>query len=114
MDDALLGISVADVADAEFGGIAFERGQLLRALGVKDGNAMACRIATRGRGQVVIGNRQRQIGAADLAPGHAKRLERLRARHFVNEVAVDIEQAGAIVAVLDDMGVPDLFIERLG
>jgi hypothetical protein len=32
----------------------------------------------------------------------------------VHEVAVDIEKAGAVGVFLDDMGIPDLVIERFG
>jgi hypothetical protein len=112
VDNALRRVGIADIADAEFGRIALQRGKLLRAVGIGNGNAVALRVAARGR-QVVIGHGQRQIGAAHLAPGKAERLERLGARHFVNEVAVDIDQAGAIIAVFHDVGVPDLFVERL-
>src|SRR3546814_10871127 len=40
-------------------------------------------------------------------------LERLRARHFVDEVAVDIDQAGSIIAPFDDVRVPNLLVESL-
>jgi hypothetical protein len=32
----------------------------------------------------------------------------------VNEVAVDIQKAGAIVGFMRDMGIPDFIIERFG
>src|SRR3546814_2972783 len=40
-------------------------------------------------------------------------LERLRARHFVDEVAVDIDQAGSIIAPFVDVRVPNLLVESL-
>ena len=49
VDDALFGVSITDQADAEFGRIAFQRGQLLRAFRIGDRNARAVRIAPRGR-----------------------------------------------------------------
>jgi hypothetical protein len=67
MHNALLAIRIADQADAEFGRVAFQRGKLLRAFRVLDGDAMPRAIAPRGGGQVVIGHRQRKIGAAHLA-----------------------------------------------
>jgi hypothetical protein len=39
----------------------------------------------------------------DLAAGHAQAFEGLRARHFVNEVTVDVEQAGAVFLAVDDV-----------
>src|SRR3546814_5780689 len=55
----------------------------------------------------------RQIGSAHLAPRCPQPLERLRARHFVDEVAVDIDQAGSIIAPFDDVRVPNLLVESL-
>jgi hypothetical protein len=62
----------------------------------------------------VVGNRQREIRAAHLAAAQAKRFEGLRAGHFVDEVAVDIDQAGAVIAALDHVGVPDLLVKGAG
>ena len=39
------------------------------------------------------------------------RCEGLRAGDFVDELAVDVDQAGAVVATLHDMGVPDLLVQ---
>ena len=44
---------------------------------------------------VVIGGRQRAVGPADLAAVHPQAVERLRARHLVHQVQVDVEQARA-------------------
>ena len=62
----------------------------------------------------MIGHGQREIGAAHLAARHAQRLEGLRAGHLVNKVAIDIHQAGAIIAALDHVGIPDLLVEGAG
>jgi hypothetical protein len=48
------------------------------------------------------------LRGADATAGGAQTLEGLRARHLVDEVAVDIEEAGLILEPLDDMIVPDL------
>jgi hypothetical protein len=37
-------------------------------------------------------------GMPHRAPGHAQAFERLRAGHFMHEMAIDIEKAGAILA----------------
>ena len=46
------------------------------------------------RRHVVVDRRQREVGPAHLAPGQPQRLERLRRRHFVHEVQVDVQQVG--------------------
>ena len=60
----------------------------------------------------MVGHRERQVGAAHAAPGDAQPLEGLRARHLMDEVAIDVDQAGAVVAPVDDVRVPDLLVER--
>ena len=50
-------------------------------------------------------------GARTLRPRHAQALERLRARHLVDEMAVDIDEARAARG-LDDVVVPDLVVQR--
>jgi hypothetical protein len=62
----------------------------------------------------MIGHGQREIGPAHRAPGDAKPLERLRAGHLMDEVAIDIDQAGAVIAPRDDMRVPDFLVEGAG
>ena len=56
---------------------------------------------------VVVGGRERAVGAADLAAGEPQAVERLRARDLVDEVQVDVEQAGRHL-----VGVPDLVEQR--
>ena len=48
------------------------------------------------RRHVVIRDRQVGAGAPRLAAGHCQSLERLRAGDFMHQVAVDIEQTGAV------------------
>ena len=114
VDDTLLRIGIADQPHAEFGRVAGQRLKLLRAFRVGDGNRLAGRIAPRGGGQVVVRHGQGQVRAADLAARNAQRFKRLGAGNLVDEVAVDIDQAGAIVAGFDNVGVPDLLVERAG
>ena len=45
--------------------------------------------------RVVVGGRERAVGAAHRAAGQAQAVERLRARDLVHEVQVDVEQARA-------------------
>src|SRR3546814_5680610 len=60
MDDALFGRGRVDIVDAEFGGVALERGQLVGALGVGDRQAVARRVDPRGGRQIVVGHRERR------------------------------------------------------
>ena len=59
-------------------------------------------------GHVVVGGRQRPVGPAHLAPGEPEAVERLRAGDLVDEVQVDVDQAGR-----DLVGVPDLVEQGL-
>ena len=83
-------------------------------LGVPDevwGRAVAARVragAGVGGGDFVIDQGVGGSRPAHAAAGHAQTLEGLRRGHFVDQMAVDIEQAGAVRRALDDVGVPDL------
>ena len=67
--------------------------------------------AVAGR-HVVVGHRQGRVGAADRAAGQPQALEGLRAGDLVDQVAVDVEEAGAVGLRIDEMGVPDLLKQR--
>ena len=60
---------------------------------------------------MVLGG-DREVGAADRPAREAQAVERLRARHLVDEVEVDVEQVGLALRVPDDVRVPDLLGER--
>src|SRR5690606_8991885 len=60
-----------------------------------------------------IGNGNRPLGRAHFAVRHPQPFKGLRRGHFVNEVTVDIKQAGAVCVLLDDMGIPNLVVECL-
>ncbi len=62
----------------------------------------------------MVRHRQREIGAAYFAIRRAKAVEGLGARHLMDEMAVDVEEGGAILALRDDMRVPDLIVEHAG
>ena len=96
------------------GALRFERGELRRAFRIGDRQPVARRILARRGRQVVIGHRQRQVGAAHRAAARAQSRERLRAGDFMDEVAVDEDQAGAVGALFDDMRVPDFFVQGAG
>lgn len=114
MDDALLQVCVTDQANAKFRGVPFQRGELLRAFGVGDRDAIALHVpAGRGR-QIMIRHGESQIGAAHRPASQSKALESLGARHLMNEVAINIDEAGSIGTAFNDMRVPNLLVQRAG
>ena len=114
MDNPLFAVRRVDIADAKGGGILLERRKLLRAFLVGDRNAHTLRIAPRRGWQVVIGHGKRQIGPAHRPASYTQPFESLRARDFMNEMAIDEDEASAIVTSADDMRVPDLLVECAG
>ena len=106
VDDALALVELVEVAHAELGGVLGEGLDLDAAFLLGD----AARAV--GGGNIVVDHGQGLLGMAHLAAGHAQALEGLRAGHLMHEMAVDIEQAGAILGLVDEMVVPDLVIER--
>ena len=71
---------------------------------------LADRFAAVG-GDVVVDDRDGGVGATHLASGLPQPLVGLRRGHFVGEVAVDVEQTGAVLFGRDDVAVPD-FLEQ--
>ena len=111
VDNPLFARGRAEVADAELRGIGFQRGELLRAFHVGNRQSVARSIQPGGGRQVVIGHGQSQFRAADGAPGQPQGFEGLGAGDLVNQMPVDEQQAGAIIAAFHHVGVPDLFIQ---
>ena len=103
VNDALALVGHAKMADAERRTILGKRinlpCRLVQDLRRRVGRAMPAR---RGR-YVVIGHGQGQSWAADGSLGQTKALEGLRTCDFVNEVAVDVDQATAVRLLVDDM-----------
>ena len=108
VDDALAGIELVEIFDAELARIGGERLDLHAAFGVRDA------VAAVGRLDVVVDDRERLARRPDLAAGHPQAFEGLRARHLMDEMTVDIEQAGAVGLPVDDVVVPDLVVEGPG
>ena len=102
--DALTDIHDGNVGDAEFGDVLLQGLHLDAAVFFLDvsGNARS------DGGDVVVGHRDRQVRAAQLAAGQAQAFERLRAGHLMQQMPVDIKDAGAIRQSLDDVAVPYL------
>ena len=87
--------------------IAVQRRDLFFANGV--GDAVVAEFPARGGG-VVVGGGYDGADAPDLAPGLADALKRLRAGDFVDQMAVDVEDGGAVFLGVDDMLVPNLVV----
>ena len=106
VDDALAAVELVVIFEAEIAGVLGERLDL--------GDAFRVLVGLRAVGgrDVVIDDREGLLGVAHLAAAQAQALEGLRARHLVDEVAVDIEEAGAVRLPVDDVVVPDLVVER--
>ena len=106
MDDALPHVEHGDIGHAEFRDVGFQGFHLQAGLLVLDAAATVL-----GR-DVVIGHGERRLRrrlrAAHRQTGPAQAGESLRAAVFVQEMAIDIENAGAVAETLDDVGVPYL------
>ena len=101
--DALPPVELVVIFDAELARVPGQFLDLLSALRILDAAAAV------GGLDVVVDDGQRLVRRAHLAPGHPQPLEGLRARHLVDEVAVDIDEA-EIAVRLQDMLVPDLVV----
>ncbi len=106
--DALALVALMEVLDAEVARVGCQRLDLDAAVLVGDA------LGAVGRRHVVVDDRERLLRRAHLAARHPKAFEGLRARHLVHEMAVDVEQAGAVVLLVDNVVVEDLVVERLG
>ena len=106
MHDALAGRAPGVQRDAELLGVGLQRLHLAGA------DLVGHR--TVGRRHVVVHRGDGEIGAAHGAPVQAEALERLRARHLVHEVEIDVEQVGLAVGSMHDVALPHLLGQRLG
>ena len=96
-------VELVVIFDAELARVPGQFLDLLAALRILDAAAAV------GGLDVVVDDGQRLVRRAHLAPGQPQALERLRARHLVDEVPVDIDEA-EIAGRLQDMLVPDLVV----
>ena len=106
VDDALALVELVVIFDAEFLGVLRHHPHLLDALRIRIGFG-----AVGGR-DVVVDHGQRLLRRANLAARRAQALEGLRRGHLVDQMAVDIEQAGAVIGFVHQMVVPDLVVQR--
>jgi hypothetical protein len=110
VDDALAPVELVEIFEPEQLGVLGQVGDLGGALRVR-----VRQVAVAGR-HVVVDDAERLLGRAHLAAGKAEPLEGLRAGHLVHQVAVDIDQAGAVRLLVHQVVLPDLVVEgaRLG
>ena len=110
MNDALTNIGHRIIVNAEILGILVQCGHLN---GAVFGHVLGI-FAARCCGHVVIRHGDRFFRCADLATGHAQTFKCLWAGHFMHQMAVDIQKAGAVFGFVGDMCVPDFVIECAG
>ena len=67
----------------------------------------------RERRDVVVHRRDREVGAAHRSAGEPQPVERLRRRHLVDQVQVDVEERGLARRLVDDVALPDPVEQRL-
>ena len=106
VDDALALVELVEILDAEILGVLRQRRDLLGAFRIGIG------LAAVGGRHVVIDHGQRLVRRVHLAAGGAQAFEGLRRGHLVHQMAVDIDQAGAVRLLVDQMVVPDFVVER--
>jgi hypothetical protein len=61
----------------------------------------------------VIDNGERLLRCMHLTARHAQAFKGLGARHLVHKMAVDVEEAGAVLLAIDDVFLEDLVVERI-
>ena len=104
--DALALVELVVIFDAEFAGVLRHHRDLLDAFRIRIG------LGAVGGRDVVVDHGQRLLRRVNLAAGGAQAFEGLRRGHFVDQMAVDIEQAGAVIGFVNQMIVPDLVVQR--
>ena len=106
VDDPLAAIVHLELGDAVAIAVGVERVDLQARDRIGDA------VRAIGRRHVVVADGEVGRQAPHLAPGQLEALERLRAGHLVDQVAIDVEQRGAVVLAAHDVLVPDLVVQR--
>ncbi len=107
MDDTLADVVHFEFGDAKLGAIGVECFDLQARNGI--GNALR----TISRRHVMVGYSDSRIGTAWDASGELQPLEGLWAGDFVHQMAINIEQRGAIRFDMNHMGVPQFLVQGL-
>ena len=106
VNDPLLGVVQIVELDAEFLAVVPQRVDLLLR------NRVGDRQAAVGRRHVVVRHGRRQGRAADLAARDPQSFERLGTGHFVNQMAIDVQNRRLVRFVDDDVLIPNLGEQR--
>ena len=109
VDDALIGGLDVVEFDAEVGAVFAQGLDLFGGDLVDDVEA----VFDAGCGDVVVYRGDGAVGAAELAASHAEAVEGLRAGDLVDEMQVNVEDAGFACGFGDEVLVPDFFEEGL-
>jgi len=108
VDDALMLAVHVKETDTEFSAIAFEGIELELGIVVEDGEgAIGC-------GDGMVHDSEGEIGAADFAAFGAEAGEGLGRGAFVDEMAIDVDEGGVVGVFVDNVGLPDFFVESCG
>ncbi len=106
MHDALVEIAHAVQANSELLAISAQ------GVDLSLGHRICDRLVDVDRRNVVVLGGNRQVGTAQLASRQAKSVECLGARHFVNEVEIDVDEVGILpLPFHDNVVVPHLLGE---
>jgi hypothetical protein len=103
VDDALALVELVVIFDAEFAAFS---AKVATCSGFPDRDALVRSVVG-----TLWSTTASVFSGACTGGRHAQAFERLRARHFVHQMAIDIEQAGAVSGFLDQMVVPDLVVQ---
>mmetsp|Transcript_54566 Transcript_54566/g.173374 ORF Transcript_54566/g.173374 Transcript_54566/m.173374 type:complete len:829 (-) Transcript_54566:162-2648(-) len=108
MHDALVLRAQAIVGHAELSNVVLERNDLGAGLDLGDELLDGGELRAVGGGHVVVHGGEGVAGLTHRAARVAEPLEGLGGGHLVDEVAVDVDEAGAVLLARDDVLVPDL------
>ena len=108
VDDAVALIAHGEELDAMVGDVARQGGELQARLGVGDRSHPP---ALADRWHIVVGHRQGELRPPHRPARSAEPGERLRRRHFMNEVQVYVDDRLAALAGPHQVRVPDLVVE---
>src|ERR1700691_3528991 len=105
VDDALVLVTSWKEGDAEL------RTVLVESLELAPRDRVFDRGREGGRGDIVVGRRQREVGAANAATVQAQAVKGLGTGHLVDEVEVDIEECRLALRSDDDVVLPYFFVK---
>ena len=110
MHDALTAIVDRDLVDTESVAVLIQGLHLQTRYGIDDAGDTTGALRLL-RGHVVIGHGQDAREPPGLTPRQAQTLEGLGRGDFVNQVAIDVNQGGTVLALLHEMVVPEFVVE---